>query len=421
MTGCHEIREELSAYLDGELAPAAQDEVREHLAACEACRSEHAGLVEVSLATEALPRLEAPPHFTAQVMARVLEEPALSASPTAPRAASGRNPAQRSAAQRPTTGRAASGRLAPPPPAEPPLPSGCVPDEDLSALLDEALAEADATRARGHLSQCARCRDVHAGFVQVRERVLGLPRLEAPPGFAAAVLERIEAWEREETRREQLARVARARWWGHASWAAQAAGFLLLIGVGAALSTPERRPLAWGGHSQAPGRRGWEEGRTRASDLGTRAGEQEDPPLPGNTDARVELLATSLESAREAARAVIAQHGSLEAQRETPRSWSCVVSVPANRADDLLHGLVAARELEGGREVEEVVSRVSTELDRVELRSGHVLVGQASPAKGGGVVLRLGSLSQEVSPRDLLRVERAHDLRRLRIEVRARE
>lgn len=426
MTGCEAIREELSAYLDGELAPPAEEEVRQHLAGCEACRLEHAGLVELSLGLEALPRLTAPAHFTAQVMARVVESPPQRAAEPARKAASGRLGTEKAGA-RPVTGRTAPGRPAAEPaaPAAPAAPPGCVPDEDLSALLDGALETQAATLAAGHLAGCARCREVQAGLAAVRELVRGLPALTAPPGFAAGVLERITAWEREEERRAQAARAARAQWWGWASWGARAAGFLLVLGVGASWSTPETRPLAWGG--------GWSGGQAARPPAAPRpsreeANEAEPPELPaGPYDATVELSSAAageagFVAAPGAAQEVIARFGSLEGlPRPTPRSWSCVVRVPANQADDLLRGLVATRELDGGREVEDVVARVSTELDRVELRGGQVYVGQAEARKDGGVVVRLGGLALEVAPRDLARIERSGDVRRLRIEVRARE
>lgn len=66
----HRIEQQLSAYLDGELAPAEMAEVRAHLAGCETCRAE---LEELRAGKDLLGRLRAiepPPGFEASLLAR---------------------------------------------------------------------------------------------------------------------------------------------------------------------------------------------------------------------------------------------------------------------------------------------------------------------------------------------------------------
>lgn len=69
------VREDLTALLDGALAPARADEVRAHLARCPACREEEARLRGAVAALSALPPPpELPPFFTARLEARLREE-----------------------------------------------------------------------------------------------------------------------------------------------------------------------------------------------------------------------------------------------------------------------------------------------------------------------------------------------------------
>ena len=88
------LQRQLSAYLDGELAPAEADEVRTHLAGCTACREELSRLQHVKSVLQRLPersvpqlwaaihpRLESPPTATGEslgeVFRRMLRRPAL--------------------------------------------------------------------------------------------------------------------------------------------------------------------------------------------------------------------------------------------------------------------------------------------------------------------------------------------------------
>jgi len=65
---CDAIREQLSAYLDGELEAEEAEQVREHLASCEACRKELASLEELTGVLRALPRHKAPGEIEREVV-----------------------------------------------------------------------------------------------------------------------------------------------------------------------------------------------------------------------------------------------------------------------------------------------------------------------------------------------------------------
>src|SRR5690242_16818247 len=68
------IVESLEEYIGGDLAPAAQRDFEAHLEACEACKREVNGMLELSGLFGALRPAEAiapPPEFCAQVFARV--------------------------------------------------------------------------------------------------------------------------------------------------------------------------------------------------------------------------------------------------------------------------------------------------------------------------------------------------------------
>ena len=72
--------DDLTAYLDGALAPAERDEVAAHLATCEACRAEHDRLAAALAALALLPPAPAPsPTFEQRFYARLATERAAEA------------------------------------------------------------------------------------------------------------------------------------------------------------------------------------------------------------------------------------------------------------------------------------------------------------------------------------------------------
>ena len=75
MTSCAEVRELLSAYVDGELPPDRSAEVADHLASCDACAREYEATLEtVRTVREGLVRHRAPDVLRARVRAALREE-----------------------------------------------------------------------------------------------------------------------------------------------------------------------------------------------------------------------------------------------------------------------------------------------------------------------------------------------------------
>ncbi len=68
---CDEIRNELSAYLDGEVAAPAREQIDAHVAECAGCRQRLEELRRLATGMAALPRLEPTPQFLAEVRARI--------------------------------------------------------------------------------------------------------------------------------------------------------------------------------------------------------------------------------------------------------------------------------------------------------------------------------------------------------------
>ncbi|HKS68809.1 MAG TPA: zf-HC2 domain-containing protein, partial [Ktedonobacterales bacterium] len=70
------LRERLSAYLDGELAPGDDAALERHLATCAECRDELAGLREVRALLRALPQPALPRSFALPATTGVAQIPA---------------------------------------------------------------------------------------------------------------------------------------------------------------------------------------------------------------------------------------------------------------------------------------------------------------------------------------------------------
>lgn len=76
----HRLQQQLSAYLDGELAPDDMAEVRRHLTDCPTCQEELEGLRLVKTTLAGLTQPELPADFTAGVWARIEQTPAQAVS-----------------------------------------------------------------------------------------------------------------------------------------------------------------------------------------------------------------------------------------------------------------------------------------------------------------------------------------------------
>ncbi len=76
---CHQVRNQLSAHVDGELSAQRAEAVELHLGQCEACRRERESVGSVRRLTAALPSEELPTGLHSLIMARVADEMAASA------------------------------------------------------------------------------------------------------------------------------------------------------------------------------------------------------------------------------------------------------------------------------------------------------------------------------------------------------
>src|SRR5947209_5354610 len=65
---CLKVRKQLSAYTDGELAPAAASVVEEHLAGCARCAAEERELRQLARLTALVPEEELPAGLHARIM-----------------------------------------------------------------------------------------------------------------------------------------------------------------------------------------------------------------------------------------------------------------------------------------------------------------------------------------------------------------
>ena len=74
MMTCRQIQNELSAYLDGELADAGRAAVQTHLDGCEACRQRLAQLQRLNDGVARLPRLEPPTDFVPEMFRKLRSE-----------------------------------------------------------------------------------------------------------------------------------------------------------------------------------------------------------------------------------------------------------------------------------------------------------------------------------------------------------
>jgi anti-sigma factor RsiW len=70
---CHNIQKRLSAYQDGELDPREQEQVRNHLLSCQACREQYAELERVWLTLGDFEEMHPDPWFYRQVVRKIKE------------------------------------------------------------------------------------------------------------------------------------------------------------------------------------------------------------------------------------------------------------------------------------------------------------------------------------------------------------
>jgi len=68
---CRTFQREISSFVDAELAPAAADALREHLAQCPECRSRYERVAALNSALRAMPMVQPQPDLAGEVKARI--------------------------------------------------------------------------------------------------------------------------------------------------------------------------------------------------------------------------------------------------------------------------------------------------------------------------------------------------------------
>lgn len=418
MSGCDRASD-LSALVDDALVPDEAAALEEHVAGCAFCQGEREGLLLVRDQLRAIPRATPPAHLTAAVMAGVLaleEErggptatatatkappPATEVSPAPVEPAA---PAKKKLAPFPVRPKISERRAAqPPPPPNPRKPTTCADvAEDLSASFDAELSPEGKARLDLHLVGCAACQQLRFQLEMMLGEVRLLPRAAVPADFARDVLARVAADAELERLRERASQARAARWWRGLGVVAQAAGLLLVIGTGLAVSAPPRNK---GPRWREPDRGGVDGVAQRRAD-NQRADEQMSRLVP-----RVPEVAPPLNLPSEATVVLRAPKGIVEGLSDATNAGhsfgrvlgtrlgvseaEVVVSAQASRIDDLVEALDRTDGLDATPGARAAIERVSTDQDRLTLKSGFVLVGQVAEVAEGYVVTQ-GELRQVV-------------------------
>ncbi|MGE0708372.1 MAG: hypothetical protein AB7N76_18845 [Planctomycetota bacterium] len=327
--------------------------------------------------------------------------------------------------------------------------------EELGAYVDGELEPAERTRIEELAAREPLVEAELASLGALRQRVRALPRLEAPPSLLTKVLDEIDTLEREEARRVQEARQARFRVWQNVTRFAQAACFLLVVAGGMALTRPEDAPLGGGGgalgYRALPPSGGTSPlGRAanafKASDGAPAPGAFSGAAAPnaeaGGADEQAKAgpavtqiderlgqrayqatweltAAVDLDRVEPVARGLLARFSRpLELEVRGDKDLGFVAHVSADQIDDLYAALAAASELGVPPAAGESLRQLHLEQDRVTLKNGFVLVGWVEE-RGDVVVVRApGGRSQRLKRADVERIERANEVRCLRILIR---
>jgi anti-sigma factor RsiW len=463
-------RFDISAYLDDELSPEERDVFEAELASDPDLAAELAEFQELSQSLNSLPRLEAPGSLKGEIMDKVLPI-------SLARAASSMHPEKRGyegmrarhehrqkKRRRKRTGQQRDpfaddpfGDAAPPPPApdgsleaaaegEPPESTGVrkpTLDElgpELTAYVDGELAPAEAERITALARRDPQVARELRHLRRIRSRIASLPRIEPPAHLTAQIMSEIDVLDREEAQRQVRARQARQAMFQNLSRLAQAACFLVVVGGGLFLSQPEDHPLAYRStRPSAPlrkaprmaslGDKKRDRGRTASQELSAASilepVKVEASWTLGLADARAhsgeesKAHLAALDAAVRRTRGLVGQYATrLEPEQRTELDWGRVIEVPANRVDDFYDGLVrASGEVSVPSEVQESLKKLHAEQDRLILKSGFVLVGRVR-RKGREYIVKTGSVTHKVPVGDVVKVEKADQVRRIRVLIR---
>jgi anti-sigma factor RsiW len=445
MSGCDRASD-LSALVDDALVPDEVASLEEHVAGCAFCQGEREGLVLVRDQLRGLPRERPPAHLTAAVMAGVLALEEERAATTAALAAPSPAPpltapalelppapveapaAKRKLAPFPVRPKISERRAAqPPPPPSPRRPTTCADvAEELSASFDAELSPEGKARLDLHLVGCTACQQLRFQLEMMLGEVRLLPRAAVPADFAGQVLARIDADAELERLRERASRARADQWWRGLGIMAQAAGLLLVLGTGLALTTPPSRQRWW----PEPDRpRPWTLERARSDQHVASLGGQQRPPQPevppplAVTAEATVLLRAPKGLVEGFSDAVNTGHafGQVLGERLGTTEGEVVVSAPSSQLDDLVEALDRSDGLDATAGARQAIERVSTEQDRLTLANGFVLVGRVEEGPEGYVVTQ-GELRQVVRRQAVAAtnpLERASRERTVRLVVEA--
>lgn len=424
MTACPERDEDLSALLDGALAPGEARALEEHLARCVGCRAEREALGQLVEQVRHLPRRATPAHFAAAVMARVLEDDARpelpgdvvllvdDVGPPAPPETPPDLPASHAGGASPHADPATAPTAAVPAPAR-----GAECErlaEELSAHVDGELTGQARLRLEAHLAGCVPCDADMWALDRQRARLRALPRVRPHELFVRQVMSRLEAEELAAADRGRRLAEVRAQRLRHVSWVLRAASLLAAAALSLSLTAPE----------EAPGQVWLPPPATATRSMGARGAAPpappplDDPPLAGAFDAVLELNAPQgLDQALAAAQARAGQRGSVTGLRRTEVQRELGVRLPAQLVDDLYRDLDALTELDGSPAAARAADAVTVEQDRVVLKTGVVLAGTVEAETPRAVTIVAAGLRQTIDRRRVERIERASQPRTLRVVI----
>lgn len=444
---CDERQPELSAWLDGALDPDEARALEAHLTECATCQAERDALQAVVDQTRGLARATPPGHFTAAVMAGVVDGGASDLTTDAARPSGGdEKPASKAEAPRkpkmapfpirPKISERRAAQAAEPPKPKPPVTCAEV-AEDLSAAFDEEVTPEGKAKLDLHVAGCPACQAERWALDMMLGNLRLLPRAAVPSGFLAGIVERIEA---EEKRAQELARLEaekKARFWNGLGVFARAASVLLCLGVGIGLTKPQeagRRPYdSYGPPASA---RMWDadverrknlEAGARPAGKATQQEVVEEPALSAERigrpiEATLELVAPrGLDQGGSAMGGIGPSFGAVLGTRHASNAREMALAVPARRVDDLLEALDRSDLLDAAPGAKTAADRVTTESDRLVLKNGFVLVGEVQERPDGYVVTQ-GDLVQFVPRRSVAPtgpLERADRERVVRLVVQA--
>lgn len=446
MSGCDRASD-LSALVDDALVPDEVAALEEHLTGCAFCQGEREGLVLVRDQLRAVPRAQPPAHLTAAIMAGVLavEEEKATATAEARAKTAARTssqpatevletpveaPAKKKLAPFPVRPKISERRAAqPPPPPNPRKPTTCADvAEDLSSSFDAELSPEGRARLDLHLAGCTACQQLRFQLEMMLGEVRLLPRAAVPADFAKDVLARVAADSELEQLRERANKARAAQWWRGIGIVAQAAGLLLVIGTGLAVSAPPANKREWrspdtgGGWTRDEADRGNQGAKEIHDRYGGGPQTEVQPPLGLASEATVVLRAPKgiVEGLSDATNAGHS-FGRVLGTRLGVSEAEVVVSAQSSRIDDLVEALDRTDGLDATPGARAAIERVSTDQDRLTLKSGFVLVGQVEEVAEGYVVtqgeLRQVVRSQAVAANNPL--ERASRERTVRLLVEA--